>query len=133
MSPPGARPTVAERGRWFRRRVVARLAVAAWLASACQTPVVHPAEPGLLARSELEFLRDGGVTRADVLLELGEPAAAFENERVLFYQLERRPDGSLRTRVPLTRPREPAAWNLSLVLVFGEDDVLERHSVVVAE
>ena len=103
------------------------------LALACRTPAVRAAEAGLLARPELAFLRDGVATRADALLALGEPAGAFEGERVLTWQLERRSDGSVRVRLPLNRPLEPASWRTSLILVFGEDGVLERHSVVVAE
>jgi hypothetical protein len=108
-------------------------AVAAALALGCRTPTVLGARTDLLARPELAFLHDGVTTRADALLVLGEPAAAFEGERVLTWQLERRGDGSLRVRLPRNGPFEAASWQTSLVLIFGEEGVLARHSVVVVE
>lgn len=109
------------------------LAAATWLLAACHTPAVHSSDAAMLARPELAFLTDGATTRTEVLLRLGEPAAVFEAGRILTYQLERRGDGSLRTRIPHTGAHELGRWELSLVMVFGPRGVLDRHNLVVAE
>lgn len=104
--------------------------VLACLLAACHTPLVKTSDPAQLG-GELAFLRDGVSTREEILVHLGEPAAAFEGERVLSYQLERDAAGGYRTRLPMTG--KLVRWNVSLVLVFREDGVLEEHALVVAE
>ena len=66
------------------------------------------------------FISDGATTRARVVDELGEPAAEFESGRVLAYRL----DESMETVKSLRNA------SFSLILVFDERDVLERHVLV---
>ena len=108
------------------------------LATGCATPKVQPADPQLLFKSDLlSFLGDGVTTREEVVLKLGIPSAQIEGEKILMYQLKVDEDGKWR----LVAPR----WNLgtglrawsegtcSLVLVFGENGVLQKHSLVMAQ
>jgi hypothetical protein len=88
--------------------------------------------------SKLAFLVDGKTTREDVLLTLGVPSAQFEGEHILTYLLF----ADSRTKEMRVLPREVVAnladprWMkttsdlCNLVLVFGADGVLQRHSLV---
>lgn len=80
-----------------------------------------PGDPQLLT-----FLQDGVTTREDVYMKLAEPSAVWEGGRVMTYQLDR----NNQDYVPMRR-RE-AAWTAkySLVLVFDEQGILRRHSLV---
>lgn len=118
-----------------------RLRLCVWyfalLLTGCATPVIQPADSRVLAESKLlSFIRDGATTREEVLLQLGMPAAQMEGERILMYQL--RPDeaGELRPTAPgwdmTSGVRVWAEGTCSLVLVFAEDGMLRRHSLVMA-
>jgi hypothetical protein len=106
----------------------------------CAT-VVAPLEPQLVSE-RLPFIQDGKTSKEEVLSRLGEPANRYEGGRILTYEMC--PDfylkGPLRLRD--TRPTDktgqalPGAARCSLdrinnlILVFGPDDLVERHSVV---
>lgn len=117
-----------------------RLRLCVWyfaLLTGCATPAIQPADPRVMAESELlSFIRDGTTTREEVLLQLGMPAAQMEGERILMYQL--RPDeaGELRLTAPgwdmTSGVRVWGEGTCSLVLVFAEDGMLRRHSLVMA-
>jgi hypothetical protein len=99
----------------------------------CATPVVHEHPEALRERGELAFLREGSTTRAEACLRLGPPTGAYERERILAWALVRRADGTFApTRAERSRQGR-IAWQASLVLVFAEDGVLARGSLVVAE
>lgn len=75
----------------------------------------------------LEFITDGGTTRSEVLLRLGQPAASFESERVFTYRIGGNGDNGYFLR------DAPGTWyetNYSLVLLFGPTGVLESHALV---
>ncbi len=108
------------------------------LATGCATPKVQPADPQLLFKSDLlSFLGDGVTTREEVVLKLGIPSAQMEGEKILMYQLKVDENGKWRLVAPRWNPGTGLrAWSegtCSLVLVFGENGVLQKHSLVVAQ
>jgi hypothetical protein len=68
------------------------------------------------------FIRDGQTTKSQVEAQLGSPWAVFEEGRVLMYRVYLQADG----RIYLQGRDECHAC----VLAFGEDGVLERHSLI---
>lgn len=94
-----------------------------------------------IIRSDLlSFIQDGVTTREQVLLRLGIPAAQFETQRILTYQLRVDKDGVAQVVLPQRIAEHPKSniieWepgNYSLVLVFRPNGVLERHSLVGAQ
>ena len=80
------------------------------------------------------FFVDGRTTRTDVLDKFGEPAAAFEQGRLLVYLVARNNrEGFLPFPREIVRDDEwEPEWadeEYSVVLVF-DGDVLQRHSMV---
>ncbi|HSH10033.1 MAG TPA: hypothetical protein VK995_06565 [Oceanipulchritudo sp.] len=105
------------------------------LAGCATPPPVEQGDPRAYLAGELGYIRDGAITRSEILLRLGSPAASFEDGRILTYEVV--PDGQ-----GGWRPGDPVmheVWPLriwpegacSLVLVFGSDGLLERHNLVV--
>lgn len=82
----------------------------------------------------LTFLVDGKTARQEVVLQLGQPSARFEHERILTYRLGYEPKNS--GYYVLERNTSYEGWptwksaNFSLVLIFDEAGVLDRHSLV---
>ena len=103
------------------------------LSVGCATPVVRAHPEALRERGELAFLREGATTRAEACLRLGPPTGAYERERILTWALVRRADGSFAPTRAERSGQGRIAWHASLVLVFAEDGVLARGSLVVAE
>ncbi|RMF21981.1 MAG: hypothetical protein D6760_08370 [Deltaproteobacteria bacterium] len=130
------------KGRPFERSVrslafVTALPILAFL-TACTTPKVQPLPAADIIRSDLlSFVRDGVTTREEVLLKLGTPSAQFEGGRILTYQIRVGDDGIARVYWPRRSELHPALthWEpeiYSLVLVFRNEGVLEKHSLVSA-
>ncbi|MGE5839021.1 MAG: hypothetical protein ACM34H_03745 [Deltaproteobacteria bacterium] len=108
------------------------------LAAGCATPKVQPADPQLIFKSDmLGFLQDGVTTRDEVVLKLGIPSAQIEGERILMYQLKADENGKWHLIAPQwnvnTGLRTWSEGTCSLVLVFGENSILQRHSLVMAQ
>lgn len=109
------------------------------LLTACETPMVQSISPDQLIRSDLmSFIHDGVTTRQEVLLKLGAPSAQFEQQRILTYQIRVDKDGTAHLIWPRRSHEHPVFtyWNAgmySIVLVFGSDGVLEKHSLVGAQ
>ena len=108
------------------------------LATGCATPHVQPADPKLLFKSELlAFIRDDVTTREEVVLKLGIPSAQLEGEKILMYQLRADEAGKWHLIAPQVNATTGLrAWRegtCSLVLVFGGDGVLRKHSMVTAQ
>jgi len=108
------------------------------LVTGCATPNVQPADPQLLLKSDLlGFIQDGVTTREEVVLKLGTPCAQFEEEKILTYQLRADKAGKWHLVAPQIDPttgfREWQVGTCSLVLVFGDDGVLRKHSLVTAQ
>ena len=82
------------------------------------------ASPGLI-----NFLREGATTREEVILQLGQPSASFEHERILTYRL-----GEVRRAgLYLISPTNTLPWadvRYSLVLIFDGSGRLERKGLV---
>jgi hypothetical protein len=107
------------------------------LATGCATPRLQPAAPQLLSRSELAFIRDGVTTREELVLKLGIPSAQVEGDRILMYQFRSDEGGKWHLVSPrvsaMTGLREWGAGTCSLVVVFGADGVLQKHSMVTSQ
>lgn len=92
--------------------------------TSCATPPIPGASQDLL-----KFLHIGKTTREAVLLKLGQPSAAFEQEKILTYRLGE--DTSQGYYV--VSPKAALPWQNvrhSLVLVFDDNGVLQRQSLV---
>lgn len=76
----------------------------------------------------LDFLADGTTRRDEVLLRLGQPASTLEGDRVLMYRVGQDRDGYFLDPGQV----HPAPWYrpCCLVLIFGADGILSRHSLV---
>jgi hypothetical protein len=108
------------------------------LATGCATPKVQPADPQLVFKSDLlGFLQDGVTTREEVVLALGIPSAQIEGEKILMYQLKADENGKWHLIAPRwnvnTNLRTWSEGTCSVVLVFGANGVLHKHSLVMAQ
>jgi hypothetical protein len=77
-----------------------------------------------LSNQQLPFVRDGTTTMDEVTARMGEPASIYENGRVFIYGLCKENE-QLRSGNTCV-----GNHNYNLVLVFGSDGILERHSLV---
>jgi hypothetical protein len=85
-------------------------------------------------RALLNFLLDGTTARTEVLSRLGEPSTVFEQDRILTYRIAGDPDRGFWIRERTGQPN--TGWigvNRNLVLVFDEQGLLQRHSLVVVQ
>lgn len=116
------------------RRLVHRMGVLGLAALlGCVDPVAVQEKFRAFQVTTLSFLVAGRTPRQEILLRLGAPTGRFENDRIFTYDFVRDQSGEWR-RVGGTTF---ADWRFqvlpgtcSLVLVFREDGVLERHAVV---
>ncbi len=80
------------------------------------------------SRTLLDFLEDGMTTKEQVVLRLGQASGTYEAERIVTYRIGEDDSGYF------VRDRTSAMdWqntSHSLVLVFDENNVLRRHSLV---
>jgi hypothetical protein len=114
------------------------MAIAILIQGCATTPSVKPADPDLLLSSGLlSFLQDGATSREVVVLKLGVPSAQLEGDRILMYQLRSDEQGTWYLTAPewdtYAGLRSWKPGTCSLVLVFDEDGVLRRHSLVVPQ
>jgi len=87
--------------------------------SGCSVPIVAVKDMQTLKPSTFSFIEDGVTTREEVRMKLdSEPIARFESERIEIYKVDINP---------------PPHGTGRLVLVFGPDGILRRHSLVGAE
>ena len=90
-------------------------------------PDIRPLTVDLLVESELlSFIQDGEATRGEILQKLGPPHQEAKKQGIIFYRIYIDDEGTANLR--------PCAILFaschSLVLVFGDDGILERHSLV---
>ena len=84
----------------------------------------------------LSFLEDGETTRADVLLRLGDPSGFFEAGRILTFAVAVDEKDELRILTRRMGTPDRVSWRpgiYSVVVVFDERGVLERHNIVGGE
>jgi len=74
----------------------------------------------------LEFLSDGVTRRDEALLKLGEPSAKYESSRILAYRLRKDEVGY----VLLAHRDNWYGVQYSLILVFDDQGILNRHALV---
>ena len=97
------------------------------------TPETMP-PPEEVMTAELAFLQDGTISREDTLMRLGMPSATFEEGRILIYPLKLSEYGEW--IIPPSRMHEPfpirmwEANTYSLVLLFNDEGILQRHRLV---
>lgn len=72
----------------------------------------------------LSFIQDGVTPRSEVQANLGVPSADFENKRILTYRIKLN-GGNAEV---VSSPWAPDIF--SLVLVFDNDGLLQKHSLV---
>ena len=99
------------------------------LAGCATTPPPLKGRPDLLT-----FLSDGKTTRSEAIVTLGQPSGRFESEKILTYRLgfELRNNGYYVVERETTTNGWPTwtAAKFSLVLVFDDTGILQKHSLV---
>ncbi|HXZ96249.1 MAG TPA: hypothetical protein VEG37_04260 [Burkholderiales bacterium] len=118
-----------ERSRNFLGRLLLNLCliVAVLLAAGCAASTVAPADPKVVGQV-LPFIQDGKTSKKEVLSQLGDPDYRHEGGRILAYKMWM---CAREEQVPFTeetRCMDSGAYNL--VLVFGPQNLVERHSLV---
>ena len=103
------------------------LIVTALLVAGCAVSTVAP-ETQQVVNEALPFIRDGKTPRKEILSRLGEPDYRHEGGRILAYKMWMCAMEEQRPLIAETRCREPGTYNL--VLVFGPNNLVERHSMV---
>ena len=103
------------------KKLVAAVLLMIVLASGCMGQKIV-GNPELLT-----FIADGQTTRTEILLQLGQPSASLESERILTYRLGGDTQQGYFVR---ETQRSWSETNYSLVLVFGPDGLLQQHSLV---
>ncbi len=97
----------------------------------CSVPRVQPLpEEKIKSSGLLSFIQDQGTSRDDVVDTLGVPFAKYEGERILTYRILVDKDGEWHVGWYFYDPDKTI---FSLVLVFGPNGELERHSLVGAK
>lgn len=107
-------------------RLAVVFALAVWVAGCVSPPTIPGASPELLA-----FLRDGTTTREQAVLKLGQPSSTLVQETILTYRIGE--DAKQGLFVVGSFANAVWRWDdvrYSLVLVFDDDGVLRRHSLV---
>ena len=103
----------------MQMRCAIALALAVTVSAACSTSVERiSADP---AARELPFLQAARVTRHEVEARIGAPVATYENGRIATFRLLRTDSGY--KSGPINAP-------ITLVVVYGADDVVERWGLV---
>jgi hypothetical protein len=113
----------------MRAKILLVLVAAFALAGCATTPPPLKGRPDLLT-----FLSDGKTTRSEAIIALGQPSGRFEAEKILTYRLgfERRNNGYYIVERETTTNGWPtwSATKFSLVLVFDDAGILQKHSLV---
>jgi len=77
----------------------------------------------------LKFLEPGRTTRQDVLFTLGQPSAAFEQEKIFTYRIGKDANDAFY----LVSPKPTQSWqtvHYSLVLIFDSNGLLRKQNLV---
>lgn len=104
----------------FSFQIVTCLSIVAIWFAGCAT--VQRLDPGTASRYE-GFVRDGSTAKQEVLGRLGPAQSSYENERILIYHVFLDKDDRMNLY-------DGGGTCTACVLVFDNDDVLEKHSLV---
>ena len=114
------------------RALLPMLSLGLALGVACVSPSARQEKARAFEAGLLGSIQDGQTTRQEVLLRLGTPSSAFEGGRILTYDFVMNLDGEWQRAGSgqVSDWAYPHPRLASLVLVFGPDDRLVRHSLV---
>jgi len=103
-------------------------------------PTLSQFPTATLAASGYDFIRDGVSLRADIMARLGAPIYQFENQRIFIYRCRRQKERITLLNAEQFEPsrnwkdqRNPRTDLGSLVLVFDENGLLQKHSLVLSQ
>ncbi|MHC1742920.1 MAG: hypothetical protein AB9873_07795 [Syntrophobacteraceae bacterium] len=108
----------------MRKATASTLLLVALLIS-CATTKMNGIEG---SRTLLNFLEDGVTTKEEVVLKLGQTSATYEIGRILTYRIGSNDSGYI--LLPGMSGANWAVTSHSLVLIFDENNVLRKHSLV---
>ncbi len=91
------------------------------LAIPCGCYTVKKLEPSSTSKYE-GFIHDGKTTKQEIIGRFGLASSLYENERILIYHVYLKEDGQITIKGVGTCH--------ALVVVFNENNVLEKHSFV---
>lgn len=120
----------SNRPKLMNVKILLVLALALTLVGCATTP------PPKGASDLAAFLADGKTTKAEVITTLGEPSGRFDAEKIFTYRLghySKRESYHLMPRQTDGIDEGWGTWNFtqfSLVLVFDDTGVLQKHSLV---
>ena len=100
------------------------------LLASCAT--TSPPVEKIAEKAFLEFLEDGKASKQMVILKLGQPSGTFEGEKIVTYRIGKDEQGYFVVDRQGSTP-VPGGWTgakFSLVLIFDEHNVLQKHSLV---
>jgi hypothetical protein len=103
------------------------LIVTVLLVAGCAASTVTPADPQIVSQ-KLPFILDGKTPRKEILSNLGEPNYRHEGGRIFAYKMWMCAMEEQRPMIAETRCRDQGTYNL--ILVFGPNNLVERHSLV---
>lgn len=99
------------------------------LLASCAT--TSPPVEKMAEKAFQEILQYGKTSKQMVMLKLGQPSGTFEGERILTYRIGKDETGYFMLDRQTGVPRY--GWSetkFSLVLIFDEHNVLQKHSMV---
>jgi hypothetical protein len=125
----GLRCNNSERSRDSRAGLLLKVyvIVTALLVAGCAASTVAPADPQVVS-GVLPYIRDGKTPRKDVVRRLGEPDYRHEGGRIVAYKMWMCAMEEQRPLIAATRCGDAGTYNL--ILVFGPNNLVERHSLV---
>lgn len=100
---------------------------------ATTSPLAEKTAEKSAEKTFLESLEDGKTSKQMVILKLGQPSATFEGERILTYRIGKDDYGFFaldRLTGEFVRNVSWTGTKFSLVLIFDENNVLQKHSMV---
>ena len=95
---------------------------------ATTSPLAEKTAEKSAEKTFLESLEDGKTSKQMVILKLGQPSGTFEGERILTYRIGKDEHG-----YSVLDRQAGSPWTgtkFSLVLIFDEHNVLQKHSLV---
>ena len=113
----------------------------------CSTPVTHTVD-NQHDSVQLDYIRDGVTTREEILSRFGNPASVYEEGRIITYWLLKNNNDELEVTTMNVTAISVQSWSwqdyidsrapsggiksgyYNLVLVFSENDTVEKHSIV---